>query len=72
MVKFEKDDRGNWKKFRMGKKQHISAAEFELVCELHAKYYKHRFYKPCTCNPKTINKWIKDLNIIWNNGNKKD
>jgi len=72
MVKFEKADRTDWRKFRMGKKSHLSAIEFELVCQLHSKYYKHQYYKPCTCNPKTIVKWIKDLNIIWDNGIKKD
>jgi len=72
MVEFEKEDRIDWAEFRLGNKQHISAIEFELVCKLHSKYYKHSFYKPCTCSPKTINRWIKDLNIIWDNGNKKD
>ena len=68
MVKFEKEDRNDWKKFRMGKKQHLSPIEFELVCQLHAKYYKHKYHKPCTCNPKKIKLWIKQLNEIWNNG----
>jgi hypothetical protein len=69
MVNFEKLDYKDWEQFRMGSKQHISNKEFELVCQLHAKYHKHKYYKPCTCNPKVINKWIKDLNVIWNNGN---
>tara|TARA_R110000737_G_scaffold23583_1_gene42364 strand:- start:1203 stop:1421 length:219 start_codon:yes stop_codon:yes gene_type:complete len=72
MVKFDNEDRIDWQKFRLGNGQHISAIEFELVCQLHAKYYKHTFYKPCTCSPKVIKRWIKDLNIIWDNGNKKD
>ena len=54
----------------MGTKQHITNKEFELVCQLHAEYHKHNYYKPCTCNPKTIKQWIKDLNVIWNNGTK--
>ena len=72
MVKFEKLDKKDWEKFRMDTKSYLSAEEFEMVCQLHSKYYKHSFYKPCTCSPKTVNKWIKDLNIIWENGNKKD
>jgi|TARA_R110000782_G_scaffold147361_2_gene240166 hypothetical protein len=72
MVKFEKKDFKLWTVFRMGKKLYLSPKEFELVCDLHSRYYKHSYYKPCTCSPKTINKWIKDLNIIWDNGNKKD
>ena len=72
MVKFEKKDFKLWTVFRMGKKLYLSPKEFELVCDLHSRYYKHSYYKPCTCSPKTINKWIKDLNIIWDNGNQKD
>jgi len=73
MVKFNKKDYAKWKSFRMGE-QHdvITAEEFELVCQLHARYYKHSFYKPCTCAPKTVNKWISDLNLIWSNEKKKD
>ena len=68
MVKFKQDDYAKWENFRMGTKQHLSAQEFELVCKLHADYYKHKFYRPCTCSAKTIKQWIKDLNVIWNNG----
>jgi len=70
MVKFEKLDSKDWEIFRMGSSDVISDTEFDLVCILHAKYYKHRYYKPCTCNPKVIKRWIKDLNIVWDNGNK--
>ena len=69
MVNFEELDYKDWELFRQGTKDVISSIEFQLVCNLHSKYYKHSFYKPCTCSPKTINKWINDLNIIWNNGN---
>ena len=68
MVKFNKQDYAKWENFRMGTKSHLEPGEFELVCKLHAEYHKHNYYKPCTCNPRTIKKWIKDLNVIWNNG----
>ena len=68
MVKFNKLDYAKWENFRMGTKSHLDAAEFELVCKLHAEYYKHNYYKPCTCSPRTIKQWIKDLNVIWHNG----
>ena len=67
MKNFEKKDFVLWENFRMGTKSHLDSNEFELVCKLHAKYYKHNYYKPCTCNPKVIKQWIKDLNVIWNN-----
>ena len=73
MVKFDEDDYKDWEQFRLGEnKDTITAKEFWLVCDLHAKYYKHKFYKPCTCDPKTVNKWIKELNLVWENGNQKD
>tara|TARA_R110000868_G_scaffold303369_3_gene563865 strand:- start:1694 stop:1915 length:222 start_codon:yes stop_codon:yes gene_type:complete len=73
MVTFEKYDFKDWQQFRMGAKHDIiTPTEFTLVCDLHSKYYKHRFYKPCTCDPRTVNKWIKDLNIIWDNGTPED
>ena len=68
MVKFKKLDYAKWETFRVGTKPHLDGAEFELVCKLHAEYYKHNYYKPCTCNPRTIKQWIKDLNVIWDNG----
>jgi len=68
MKYFEKKDFVLWENFRMGTKSHLEPGEFELVCKLHAEYHKHNYYKPCTCNPKTIKQWIKDLNAIWNNG----
>lgn len=69
MVKFDKYDYKDWHTFRIHKKTTITGAEFKMVCELHAKYYKHKFNKICTCNPKKINRWIKELNVIFNNGN---
>ena len=68
MVKFEKQDFKEWEIFRDNPKNTISGREFELVCDLHSRYHKHSFYKPCTCNPKEIKRWIDDLNNIWNNG----
>lgn len=68
VVKFNKDDRKKWEKFRMGKKSFLSRDEFQMVSELHSFYYNHSFYLPCTCNPKQIQQWIKDLNKIWDNG----
>jgi len=68
VIKFNKDDRQKWKKFRMGKKSYLSRAEFQMVSELHSSYFNHKFELPCTCNPKIITQWIKDLNKIWDNG----
>ena len=69
MVKFNTYDFNDWQTFRISKKTTITREEFKMVCELHSRYYKHKFFQPCTCSPKTINKWIKELNVIWDNGN---
>ena len=58
----EKLDKIDWKKFRESAGNTITKDQFELICQLHAKYYKHSYYKPCTCSPKTIKTWIAQLN----------
>jgi|TARA_B110000261_G_C13069671_1_gene351622 hypothetical protein len=68
MVKFEENDYKDWEKFRLATADVITNLEFTLVCQLHAKYYKHTYYKPCTCSPKIVKRWIKDLNLIFDNG----
>ena len=68
MVKFEKQDFKNWEHFRNVKKDTLSDAEYKMICQYHAKYYNHKYHKPCTCNPRAIKSWIKELNIIWDNG----
>tara|TARA_R110000751_G_scaffold94166_3_gene183745 strand:+ start:3490 stop:3702 length:213 start_codon:yes stop_codon:yes gene_type:complete len=70
MVKFNDYDYKLWKAFRISKSDTILRAEYRMVCLLHSQYYQHKYYEPCTCSPTIINKWIKDLNIVWNNGNK--
>ena len=72
MVKFNEYEYKDWEKFRMGKNDVITATEFEMVAKLHSVKFNHSYFKPCTCSPQTINKWIKDLNTIWDNGNQKD
>ena len=69
MVKFSKEDFITWSDFRANPKTTLHPKEYKLICELHSVYYKHRYFEPCTCSPKTIKKWITDLNIIWDNGN---
>lgn len=61
----EKVDRLDWYNFTNSLSNKITQQQFELICKLHAKYYNHRYYKPCTCNPKTIKIWIAQLNDIY-------
>ena len=66
----DREDYFLWKDFRSKDGQHLSNEEFELICELHAKYQNHTFFRPCTCSPKTILQWIKHLNIKFNESKK--
>lgn len=68
MVRFNSADYEQWTQFRMVDNSVITKKELEMVSYLHSQYYKHSYYIPCTCSPKTINRWIKDLNIVWDNG----
>jgi len=57
-----KDQYQKWTEFREKVSNSISHEEFEFLCRLHADLFNHKYYKPCTCRPKEINKWIKDIN----------
>jgi len=72
MVRFNTEHYEKWTQFRMVDNSVISRKELEMVSYLHSLYYKHSYYIPCTCSPKTINRWIKDLNIVWENGIEED
>ena len=61
----EKLDRLDWERFRADVRNKLNEDQYNLVCTLHAKYYKHSFYKPCTCSPKTIKTWIAQLNDVY-------
>ena len=60
-------DRKDWYKFRVEVKQSLNQEQFKLLCELHSKYFNHKFFKPCTCNPKVIKEWIRDINKLYEN-----
>ena len=58
-------DKKDWEIFQANPSDKLSVKEVKLVSQLHAKYYKHPYHVPCSCNPKTIIKWIDDLNKIY-------
>ena len=61
----EELDKIDWREFRASVNNVLSREQFELICQLHSKYYKHSYYKPCTCSPKVIKTWIAQLNDIY-------
>jgi len=46
--------------------------DLEIVYRLHAKYFVHTYNEPCGCGGvkkmDTINKWIADLQKVYDNG----
>ena len=68
MIKFNKEEYNQWQEFREVKNNSIHESEQKLIAELHAKYFKHKYYLPCGCSPKQWNKWIQQLNEIYANG----
>lgn len=61
----EELDKIDWQLFRESVSNTVTRSQYEMICKLHAKYYNHSFYKPCTCSPKTIKTWIAQLNDIY-------
>ena len=68
LLKFNKEEYDNWTEFKAANGNSINRQEQELIARLHSKYYKHSYYLPCTCTPKTYIAWIKQLNDIYANG----
>jgi hypothetical protein len=60
-------DKKDWEIFQANPSDKLSVEEVKLIAELHAKYYKHPYHVPCSCNPKTVIKWIDELNKIYEN-----
>jgi hypothetical protein len=66
MVRFLKEEYEQYSQVREKKKLDTDAQE--VIANLHAKYYKHSFYKPCTCSGKTWQQWVAQLNDIYGRG----
>jgi len=43
------------------KNRTLDKTHYNLVCEIHATVFSHKYFEPCTCSPSTIKGWIKDL-----------
>ena len=67
-VKMSQADYLDWTEFRSKNSSVIRKDDIDLVVNLHAKYFNHKVYYPCSCSPKTYNDWIASLNKIYQNG----
>ena len=61
-----KEQYTKWTEFRENKTSRLSSEEFEFLCRLHADLFNHQYYKPCTCSPREINRWIQQINKRYN------
>ncbi len=61
----EEKDKDWWVEFRNRPSSRISRKEADKVSELHAKYFNHRKVELCSCNPKQAQKYINDLNKLY-------
>lgn len=62
-----KKDYDFWTKFRANKSTRITMLELKTLSKMHADYFKHKFIIPCSCNKKKIQKYISDLNKLYDN-----
>lgn len=62
----EQVDKKDWEVFKAEVTNKLSQKNFKLLCALHAKYMKHTYYEPCSCRPKQLKQWIKDLDDLYN------
>ena len=67
-MKMSRKDYLDWTNFKNQVSNQIIENEITLIARLHAIYFKHSYYKPCFCSPKTYNRWIGDLNKLHKKG----
>lgn len=61
----EKLDYFWWYDFRASKGNTITHTEYDIIMELHAKYFNHKVKRLCKCKPSAIQKYIDDLNELY-------
>jgi len=61
----EKIDKDKWKQFKAEVKSKLTQDQYKLLCELHSRYYNHKYHEPCSCNPARLVQWIADIDKIY-------
>jgi len=59
-------DQEDWVDFKANVTTKLSKEQYRLLCTLHARYLNHPYYEPCSCKPKILVMWIKDIDNIYN------
>ena len=60
-----KEDLSIWKIFKDSLRNTVSKNDVKMIEQLHATYFNHRPIKLCTCNPKQVQRFINDLNGLY-------
>ncbi len=60
------EDRKIWKEFKLKVTTKLTQPQYKQLCELHAKYFNHKYYEPCSCRPIELRQWISDIDKIYN------
>jgi hypothetical protein len=55
-------DKIEWQEISLRSTHKLSNEDFRVMCQLHSKYFNHRYNEPCTCNKSTLRNWIEQLN----------
>ena len=58
----ELEDVKLWSEVKARTTTKIINADFKILCQLHSKYFNHRYKEPCTCNKDLLRLWISELN----------
>jgi len=69
---FTQEDYIDFTGFKTAMEKGFTDNDLKIVYTLHAKYFEHNYIEPCGCGGAkkmdTINKWIGDLQKVYENG----
>ena len=55
------EDKIIWQGVKHRTTSKMSNQDFKIMCQLHSKYFNHKYYEPCTCNKRILRDWIHQL-----------
>ena len=69
---FSEEDYIEFSGFKRSMEKGFTDEDLKIVYRLHSKYFQHNYIEPCGCGGAkkmdTINKWIADLEKVYDNG----
>ena len=55
------EDKIIWQGVKHRTTSKMSNSDFKIMCQLHSKYFNHKYHEPCTCNKRILRNWIQQL-----------